>query len=405
MLTITMLSTDTELRTYYLIFLLLSFFFCANTVYASENKDIEHYQGKLKKLQKSIAKIQQHLKGSKKQRSYILTELKKLESEISKNAIALKALDKDVQKTQKHKTTLERDLKQLKTQLHRQQAALSEQMRSAYSMGRQQNLKMLLNQQDPAQAGRAQEYFNYLNRARAQQIETFSETIQRNKHTESELKQTLIKQNTLLQTQKEKKRKRQKQRLQRKSLLAELSNKIKNQENTLSSLESSRGRIENLLKSLGELLADIPGNPSENQPFVAQKGKLPWPAKGSFLSKFGHPKNQGDLKWNGVLIKADFGTPIQVISHGRVAFSDWLQGFGFITIIDHSDGYMSLYGNSESLFKQTGDWVSAGDVIATAGDSGGQPQSGVYFEIRSRGKPVNPAKWCNSKATHATSAI
>ena len=205
-----------------------------------------------------------------------------------------------------------------------------------------------------------------------------------------------------MQTQKEKKRKRQKQRLQRKRLLAELGNKIQNQENTLSSLESSRGRIENLLKSLGELLADIPSNPSENQPFVAQKGKLPWPAKTSFLSKFGQSKNQGDLKWNGVLLKADFGTPIKVISHGRVAFSDWLQGFGFITIIDHGDGYMSLYGNCESLFKQTGDWVSAGDVIATAGDSGGQPQSGIYFEIRSRGKPVNPAKWCTSKATHAT---
>ena len=396
-----MFSTDSELRTYYSTFLLLSLFFCANTVYASENKDMVHYQSKLERLQKSIAKIQQHLKGSKRKRSHVLTELKKLESEISKNALVLKALANDVQTIRQQKTKLERDLQQLNTQLSRQQTVLSEQMRSAYSMGHQQNLKMLLNQQNPAQAGRAQEYFNYFNRARTQQIETFSETIKRKKQTESELKQTLITQNKLLQTQTQKKRKRQKQRSQRKNLLTELGNKIKNQENTLSSLESSRARIENLLKSLGELLADIPGNPSENQPFAAQKGKLPWPAKGSFLSKFGQPKNQGDLKWNGVLIKADFGTPIKVISHGRVAFSDWLQGFGFITIINHGDGYMSLYGNSESLFKQTGDWISAGDVIATAGDSGGQPQSGIYFEIRSRGKPVNPAKWCTSKASHA----
>ncbi len=399
-----MYSTDTELRTYYSIFLLLSLFFCCNTVYASKNEDMVHYQGKLEILQKSIAKIQHHLTGTKKQRSEVLTELKKLESEISKNAIVLKALDEDVQKTRKQKTKLERDLVQLKKQLQGQQSALSEQMRSAYSMGHQQNLKMLLNQQNPALLGRTQEYFNYFNRSRTQQIDTFSETIKRKKRTESELKQTLITQNRLLQTQKEKKRKRQKQRLQRKSLLAELGNKIKNQENTLSSLESSRGRIENLLKSLGELLADIPTNPSENRPFVAQKGKLPWPAKASFLSKFGQSKNQGDLKWNGVLLKAEFGAPIKVISHGRVAFSDWLQGFGFITIIDHGDGYMSLYGNCESLFKQAGDWVSAGDVIATAGDSGGQPQSGIYFEIRSRGKPVNPAKWCTSKATHATNA-
>lgn len=364
-----------------------------------------HYQGKLEKLQKSITKIQQHLKGSKKQRSHVLTELQKLESEISKNAIALKTLANDVQIIRQQKTKLEHGLKQLNKQIHRQQTALSEQIRSAYSMGHQQNLKMLLNQQNPAQAGRTQEYFNYFNRARTQQIETFTETIKRKKQTESELKQTLITQNSLLQAQKQKKRKRQKQRLQRKNLLAELSKKIKNQENTLSSLENSRSRIENLLKSLGELLADIPTNPSENHPFVAQRGKLPWPTKGHFLSRFGQSKNQGDLKWNGVLIKADFGAPIQAISHGRVAFSDWLQGFGFITIIDHGDGYMSLYGNSESLFKQAGDWVSAGDVIATAGDSGGQPQSGIYFEIRSRGKPVNPAKWCTSKATHATNAI
>ncbi len=400
-----MFSTDTELRTYYFIFLLLSLFLCSSTIYASENEDMVHYQGKLEKLQKSIAKIQQHLKGSKRQRSHVLTELKELESEISKNALLLNSLAKDVQKTQKQKIKLERDLQQLNKQLNRQQTILSEQMRSAYSMGHQQNLKMLLNQQNPAQAGRAQEYFNYFNRARTQQIDSFTENIKRKGRTESKLKQTLSKQKALLQTQKKKKRKRQKQRIQRKNLLAELSSKIKNQENTLSSLENSRGRIENLLKSLGELLADIPSNPSENQPFVAQKGKLPWPAKGSFLSRFGTPKNQGDLKWNGVLIKADFGTPIKVISHGRVAFSDWLQGFGFITIIDHGDGYMSLYGNCESLFKQTGDWISAGDVIATAGDSGGQPQSGIYFEIRSRGKPVNPAKWCTSKAKHATKAI
>ena len=400
-----MFSTDTELRTYCSTFLLLSLFFCANTVYASENKDMVHYQSKLERLQKSIVKIQQHLKGSKRQRSHVLTELKELESKISKNALVLKTLANDAKIIRQQKTKLEGDLKQLNKQLSRQQTVLSEQMRSAYSMGHQQNLKMLLNQQNPAQAGRAQEYFNYFNRARTQQIDSFTENIKRKGRTESKLKQTLSKQKALLQTQKKKKRKRQKQRIQRKNLLAELSSKIKNQENTLSSLENSRGRIENLLKSLGELLADIPSNPSENQPFVAQKGKLPWPAKGSFLSRFGTPKNQGDLKWNGVLIKADFGTPIKVISHGRVAFSDWLQGFGFITIIDHGDGYMSLYGNCESLFKQTGDWISAGDVIATAGDSGGQPQSGIYFEIRSRGKPVNPAKWCTSKAKHATKAI
>ena len=383
------------------IFLFLSLFFSYNLVYASKNEDMSHYQSKLTKLQKSIAKIHQHLKGSKKQRSHVMTELKTLEAEISTTSKKLKSLEKNVRDSRRQEKKLKQELNQLNRQLAEQRTILTEQIRAAYSMGHQQNLKMLLNQQDPAQAGRTQAYFNYLNRARQQQISYFLNTFELKKQTESELKQTLAAQHQLLKAQKKKKRQRQKQRFQRKQLLAELSQKIKNQETTLSNLESSRSRIENLLKSLGELLADIPTSPSENQPFISQKGKLPWPLKGRFMNKFGQSKNTGDLKWNGVLIKAELGTPVRVVSHGRVAFSDWLQGFGFITIIDHGDGYMSLYGQSESLFKQTGDWVQAGEVIATAGDSGGQPISGVYFEIRSRGKPVNPAKWCSTKARHA----
>jgi len=387
------------------ILLFLCLFLSFSNVFASKNEDMVHYQNKLEKLQKSIAKIQSHLKGSKKQRSHVITELKTLDVEISKTAKKLKNLEQAVQKIRGQTRKLKKDLNQLNKQLANQRALLSEQIRSAYSMGNQQNLKMLLNQQDPAQAGRTQVYFDYLNKARQQQIYAFMSTFELKQKTDAELQQSLLTQNSLLKTQKDKKRQRQKQRFQRKRLLAELSKKIKNQENTLDSLESSRGRIENLLKSLGELLADIPSSPSENRPFSSLKGKLPWPVKGHFLGRFGQSKNTGDLKWNGVLIKAKLGTPVRVISHGRVAFSDWLQGFGFITIVDHGDGYMSLYGHSESLFKQTGDWVQAGEVIATTGDSGGQPQSGVYFEIRSRGKPVNPSKWCSSKARHPKASL
>jgi len=397
-----MSSTRTEQRLFISLFLFFSLCFNVSDAFASKNEDMARYQGKLEKLQKSIAKIQQHLKGTKRQRSSVLTELKNLESEISKNSRKLKKIENEIHKVKGQKRNLERELTRLNRQLSEQRAILSEQVRSAYSMGHQQNLKMLLNQQDPAQAGRTQEYFNYLNRARQQQISSFLENIERKKQTETAIQQALAKQNKLLKSQKEKTRTRQKQRQQRKKLLAELSDKIKNQENTLSSLENSRSRIENLLKSLGELLADIPTSPSEKEPFVSRKGKLPWPVKGPFIGKFGQPKNYGDLKWNGVLIKANLGTPVRVVSHGRVAFSDWLQGFGFITIVDHGDGYMSLYGHNESLFKQTGDWVQAGEVIATAGDSGGQPRSGVYFEIRSRGKPVNPSRWCSNSARHSS---
>ena len=352
------------------------------------------YQLKLEELQKSIQKVQQHLKGNRKQRSTVVTDLRKLEREISKNTLKIKKLEEKVFTVKQHRKNLEQDLKKLEGQLHAQKELLSKQIRSSYTMGQQQQLKLLLNQQDAAEAGRIQTYFSYLNEAREHQIQLFLQTIRQKQYTEAELEQTLTEQKNILEQQKQKKRLRQQQRSQRKALVSQLNNKIKNQEKTLSSLESSRNRIENLLKSLGELLADIPAGPSDEKTFLSQKGKLPWPAPGKFVARYGQSKNQGGLKWKGVLIKADYGTPVRVISHGRIAFADWLQGFGFITIVDHGDGYMSLYGHSESLFKQTGDWVLAGEVIATAGDSGGQPDSGVYFEIRSRGKPVNPEHWC-----------
>ena len=391
--------TRFEARLTPLFYIFLCLFFCFSSVFASKKEDMALYQTKLERVQKSIAKVQNHLKGNKKQRSHVVTELKNLESEISKNAKKLKQLEHDVNSIKSQKSTLESELKQFNIQLKTQRNILSEQIRSAYILGPQKNLKLLLNQQDPAQIGRTKEYFNYLNRARQDQIDIFLETIQQKQQTEARLAETLVTQGKLLDEQKARKRERQNQRLKRKKLVAELSDKIKNQESTLNSLEASRGKIENLLKSLGELLADIPSGISSGQTFKSLKGKLPWPIKGRFLGKFGKSKHHGDLKWNGVLIKARPGTPVRVISNGQVAFSDWLQGFGFIAIVDHGSGYMSLYGHNETLLKQSGDWVQAGDVIATAGDSGGQTQSGVYFEIRSRGKPVDPALWCSASAT------
>ncbi|HHO60027.1 MAG TPA: peptidase M23 [Thiotrichales bacterium] len=367
---------------------------------AEKNDDMVQYQQKLEKLQKSIAKVQQHLKGSRKKRGNVITELHKLEQEISKNTKKINILSKKVLSLKSRRKKLEKELAQLNRQLQDQKQLLTEQIRSAYRMGQQQQIKMLLNQQSPAETGRMQTYFIYLNRVREQQILAFQQTIVQKRHIEADLRATLEEQGRALAKHRDRKKLRQKQRLQRKKLVAQLNNKIKNQEKTLSNLESSRGRIENLLKSLGELLADIPAGPADSKPFKSQKGKLPWPLKGPFLAQYGRSKNQGDLKWNGVLIGADYGTPVRAISHGRVAFADWLQGFGFITIIDHGDGYMSLYGHNESLFKQVGDWVQAGEVIATAGDSGGQTRSALYFEIRSRGKPVNPTSWCSTNVKH-----
>ena len=385
------------------LFVLFCAFFLSVPIFAAQKPETDDYQKQLDRVYRSISTVKDGLKTTQLKRGHVLTELKQLEASISRNA-------RDLDHTRKKLGNLNRQVGELKTELNalnrelkKQRSTLASQLRAAYALGSQQHIKMLLNQQNPVNMGRVQVYFDYLNRTREQEIGHFLETIETRQKLDAALTDTLAAQKISYTKLKKQKNTLQNQRLKRRQLLARLNTEVGNQENTLADLETSRNRIENLLKSLGELLADVPSTPGDARPFGERKGHLPWPLKGKFLAQYGNAKQQGDLKWNGVLISAKYGTPVKAISHGRVAFADWLQGFGFITIIDHGDGYMSLYGHNESLLKQPGDWVAAGEVIATAGDSGGQPNSALYFEIRARGKPVNPDSWCSSKAQHTAS--
>ena len=375
--------------------------FVQSPVFAASNDDFQRYQEKLERVQKSIDKVKQHLKSTRYKRGHVVTDLKQLESKISENSAALGKTENKIDRLNGDISSLRSELDKLQKKLKQQRRGLSEQLRTAYAIGHQQQVKMLLNQQDPAEMGRVMVYFDYLNRARERHISEFLHSIAEKQRVEETLNATLEEYEDTLNTRKKQKKTLFSQRLKRNELLARLEQEISNQEKNLTELEGSRHRIENLLMSLGELLADIPQSPSDARPFKQQKGKLPWPTSGPFLATYGETRNQGGLKWNGVLISARHGTPVRAVSHGRIAFADWLQGFGFITIIDHGDGYMSLYGHNETLVKQAGDWVDGGEVIATSGDSGGQPMPGVYFEIRARGKPVNPGKWCSRKVKHA----
>ncbi|MES0326611.1 MAG: peptidoglycan DD-metalloendopeptidase family protein [Gammaproteobacteria bacterium] len=373
------------------------------TSYADETSEIPVYQKKLDRLQQNIIQTQEHLKKTHSLRGHTLTKLQKLEGDISNNARSLIKTEKKIKKLNARIRQLKSNLISLNRQLKKQRFVLAEQLRAAYALGAHQNMKMLLNQQDPSEIGRIQAYFEYLNKAREDEIQKFIKSIESKQQQENELSQSLSSQQAALKTRINQKSTLKKQRLKRNQLLAQLNEKIANQEQTLTGLESSRNKIEGLLRSLGQLLADIPAAPGENKPFKQQKGLLPWPVKGPFLARYGQSKNKGDLIWNGILIGSAYGKSVRAVSHGRVAFSDWLQGYGFIIILDHGDGYMSLYGHNETLFKQAGDWITAGETIATTGDSGGQPDPGLYFEIRARGKPIDPYLWCSHKARHISS--
>ena len=360
----------------------------------------EEYQENLDLIRDKISGVLSALGENKDKRDSVRTELKKLEIKIAKASKDLRNTQRKYTKSDKNLKKTRSELKKLKKNLNKQRKILASQVRSAYVMGQQPQLKMLLNQQDPSEMGRAMVYYTYLNQARGKEIENFIVSIEKEKTLEATVKEVSKELKILLDERRSSKKKLSRHRNNRKNLLAKLEKDINNQQITLDGLESSRGRIETLLESLGELLADIPAEPLNQKPFGDLKGKLPWPIKGKLSASFGSTRHQGDLKWNGVVIRADYDTPIRAVSNGRIAFADWLQGYGFITIIDHNDGYMSLYGYSQELYKQVGDWVEAGEVIASVGDSGGQLDSGLYFEIRKQGKPINPKKWCSNSVRH-----
>jgi septal ring factor EnvC (AmiA/AmiB activator) len=264
-------------------------------------------------------------------------------------------------------------------------------------MGRQEYMKLLLNQQDPSVMGRTLVYYDYLNRARTAKISAISESVTRLEKVEAQIRdQTERLERTRIE-QLEQKRKLEKSRVERSRVLARLDKQIRTREQKLQLYRADARQLERLMEGLREALSDVPENAGQRKAFKSQRGRLLLPVRGEITAKFGSRRKAGGFRWQGVMIRARQGADVKSVSHGRVAFADWLRGFGLMVIIDHGDGYMSLYGHNESLYVETGDWVEAGDVVAAVGNSGGQKRPGLYFEIRSDGKPTNPLRWCKRR--------
>jgi len=178
---------------------------------------------------------------------------------------------------------------------------------------------------------------------------------------------------------------------ERQVLLTSLKRRIASEGQEVDKLAAEEQDLTRLIAELTSILSDYPI--SSEQPFSQHKGKLTWPVAGTLIHDFGQPRVGGKIKWNGVVLAAPRGREVRAVYHGRIAFADWLAGMGLLVIVDHGEGYMTLYGYNETILKNAGDWVAPGDVIATVGESGGQSQPSVYFELRKGTKPVNPRQW------------
>jgi septal ring factor EnvC (AmiA/AmiB activator) len=268
---------------------------------------------------------------------------------------------------------------------------LSEHVRSAYRMGSQSRVKLVLNQDDPVRLGRMLAYYDYLNRAQVERISGLREALTTLNGMQQSIDRELFRIESVQNEQRTVLEELDRQKEERKALLAHLSSEINSAESHLQELEQNRRDLETLLERLTDVLADIPADLGSRVGIAKQKGQLPPPVKGPVRHAFGQ-RRAGGLSWQGWLIGTEAGTEVKAVAYGRVAFADWLRGYGLLMIIDHGLGYLSLYGHNESLLREAGAWVEPGEVISVVGSNPGSGQ-GLYFELRQNGKAVDPAVW------------
>jgi len=350
---------------------------------------------RLEDLRQRIGKLQRQLERDADRRDKEAAGLRDAERVA---AAAARELQRTRAAIADHRTRLARlgqEKEASQARLESQRHDLAVQVRAAYVGGRQERLRMVLNQQDPSLLGRLLVYYGYLNRYRAGQIDTVAKELSRLASLEQELAEATRELEALENQRQREAAEVEQARLARATAVAELETRIESGAQQIARLESEEQAVLRLIEELQRALAEMPG--TQREPFADQRGKLTWPVKGRLLHDFGQPRAGGSLRWNGVLVSADRGAEVRAVYHGRVAYADWLPGMGLLLVLEHGDGYLSLYGHNEVLFKDVGDWVQPGEVIAAAGDSGGRTRAALYFELRRGKQPQNPHRWFNAR--------
>lgn len=344
-------------------------------------------------IRDQIKQVTSSIQRAKEESEILSDELQLTEKSIVDTSTALDRLNSDINEGIQKLVQLNERKNNNDSDLEKQRSLFANQVRAAYQIGRNDYLKLLLNQEDPEVIGRMLVYYGYYNNARAERIAYINKTIEEIEQLKSEIQSETLRLNQLKNEQEIKLQDFNKTRLYRKEIISKLEDYISTQDAELANLLNNAAELEALVdeiqqqKSIVNTFEDIP-------PFSTLKGQLRWPVIGKITSKFGSTRKDGKLRWQGVNISAEKGTEVRAISPGRVVFADWFRNMGLLIILDHGGGYMSLYGHNERLLKKEGDWVISEEEISRVGDTGGQASSGLYFEIRHSGDPVNPDLWC-----------
>jgi septal ring factor EnvC (AmiA/AmiB activator) len=409
-----------------LCFLLSVFFDCS--------AEISEKNEQLNQVQSDIAATSQNMQRIQLQKDTLNTQLGEVEKLYGKTTATLRTIQAQVEQKSQNLTKIEQKKQSLYDDVLLENKELSSQIKAAYAMGQKEKLKLLLNQQDPAFFSRMLVYYGYLNKTRLIKLAGISESMQqldrlsKQQQQETELLEKDLEQKKQEQIAVDGVRKR------RSELLAQFKRDFSSNEQQIIHLKESENKLKNLVSSLpkstndfafeveqpkkmtkvdeatSEPVNDLSGSVDDSstippslpltkegigRDFSSLKGQLSWPVKGRLANKFGSARAESaENTWDGVLIDASEGAEIRAVTSGKVVFSDWLRGYGLLIIVDHGKGYMTLYAFNQSLYRQVGEWVDVGEVIASVGQSGGRSHSGLYFGIRNKGKAVDPLEWC-----------
>ncbi|MBS0416392.1 MAG: peptidoglycan DD-metalloendopeptidase family protein [Proteobacteria bacterium] len=360
---------------------------------ATTGADARKTEAELQSVKSEIERVTRQVGEEQVQKDKLSKELRSAELSVGK---AREGLD-DVRRGRAERASKRAQLASQKrareADLTQNRGALAGQLRAAYLIGREEPLKLLLNQKDPERAGRMFVYYSYFGRARADQIQDIENDVQAIADLDEKLQAEDAKLAELEKQQRANLMELELAREKRSGVLASLTAESNSHAQSLERLKTQQNGLEKLLRELRRAMEKFPID--NNDAFARLRGKLTWPVGGKLIARFGEPR-AGGVKWDGVLVATERGAPVRAVYGGRVIYADWLPGLGLLTIIDHGEGYMSLYGHNERLYKTVGERVNAGDTVGSAGDSGGSNRPELYFEIRKAGKAVDPRPWFRS---------
>jgi septal ring factor EnvC (AmiA/AmiB activator) len=362
---------------------------------AKTDSQTQKAESELQSVKSEIDRISHQVSEEQVERDRLTKDLRSAEVSVGKARESLDTIRHERAERATRRTALANEKREAQASIAKERTELAGQLRAAYLIGHEEPLKLLLNQKDPARAGRMFVYYSYFGRERADEIHAIEVNMTRLEQLDTELAEQDAKLAELEKLQKVQLSEVEQARQRRTVVLANLETESHNNAQNLERLRSQQAGLEKLLHDLREAMAKY--SIDTNSAFGQIRGKLAWPVSGHLVARFGDTR-AGGVKWDGVLVATERGAPVRAVYPGRVIYADWLPGLGLLTIIDHGDGYMSLYGHNERLYKAVGEKVVAGDEIASAGDSGGSARPELYFEIRKAGKPLDPRPWFKSGA-------